>query len=321
MKLITFTVGNETHVGALSADTAVSLTHAAGGDPRFATMLDLIQAGPQALAHARELHDSVQADSVHRVEDITLLAPLPNPTRLHDCSLFIEHLQPAFRGLAKAMAAEADDPDAEYDRLVASGKFDMPDVFKHEVIYYNSDHTAISGPNELIVAPAETNRLDYELEFAAIVGTTGKDFTRETSGAAIFGYTILNDWSCRDLQSTVMASQLGPSRGKDFDRSNTLGPCIVTPDELGSPYELEMSARVNGETWSHGFSSTMTHSFEDAIRHFSLGRTVLAGDVIGSGTVLSGSPIEIGRRLEDGDEVELEVQGIGVLRNRVKLPY
>src|SRR5690606_33793524 len=116
----------------------------------------------------------------------------------------------------------------------------------------NADHTAVSGPGVVIGAPRETRQLDYELEFAAVIGRTGRDIGPEDAADAIFGYTIFNDWSCRDLQSTVMDSRLGPARGKDFDGSNTLGPCIVTADELASPYDLELTARVNGEVWSHG---------------------------------------------------------------------
>lgn len=323
MKLITFTVAGTTHTGALDGTgaRAVSFTQASGGDPRFTSMLDLVQAGGDVLEDAQALLDSHAANAVYDVDAIRLLAPLPNPVRLRDCSLFIEHLQPAFRGMARSLAAKAEDPEAEYERLVASGTFDTPAVFSEQVVYYIADHTAISGPGDLIVAPAETRQFDYELEFAAVIGRTVKDVSREEATGAIFGYTILNDWSCRDLQTTVMSSQLGPSRGKDFDGSNTLGPCIVTADELGSPYALKMSARVNGETWSEGSSHSMHHSFEDAVRHFTDGRTLYAGEVLGSGTVLSGSPVEIGKRLKDGDEIELEVQGIGVLRNRIQLPY
>lgn len=325
MKLITFHTGTatETHVGAIvSGDQhVVSLTTASDRDPRFATMLDLVRGGPAALADAAELVDLHPVGAVHDLADVTLTAPLPNPVRLRDCSLFIEHLQPAFRGMARRLASATADPEAEYERLVATGRYDTPEVFNREVIYYNADHTAVSGPGDLIVAPEETRQLDYELEFAAVLGRTSRDLDGADAAAAIFGYTIFNDWSCRDLQSTVMDSQLGPARGKDFDGSNTLGPCIVTADELSSPYELELTARVNGEIWSHGSSASMHHSFEQAIAHFSRGRTVYAGEVIGTGTVLSGSPVEIGKALKDGDEVELEVSGIGILRNRVQLSY
>lgn len=323
MKLITFTADGETHVGAIdgSGERAISLTRASAGDPRFGSMLDLIRSGRPALDAAAELVGLHPVDAAFDLQDVTLRAPLPNPVRLRDCSLFIEHLQPAFRGLARKLAAEADDPEAEYERLIATGRFDMPPVFAENVIYYTADHTAVSGPGDLIVAPSETRQLDYELEFAAVIGRTGKNVSAQDAGDYIFGYTIFNDWSCRDLQNVAMSSQLGPSRGKDFDGSNTLGPCIVTADEIGSPYGLEMSARVNGEQWSHGSSATMHHTFEDAIAHFSLNRTIHAGEVLGTGTVLSGSPVEIGKQLKDGDEVELDVAGIGVLRNRVQLPY
>lgn len=323
MKLITFTADNHTHVGAIdsSGQRAISLTRASEGDPRFGSMLDLVRSGRSALTDAAELLELHPVDAAFDLADVTLKAPLPNPVRLRDCSLFIEHLQPAFRGMARKLASAADDPEAELERLIATGRYDTPDVFSRQVIYYTADHTAVSGPGDVIVAPQETRQLDYELEFAAVIGQTTKDVEVGEAADVIFGYTILNDWSCRDLQSTVMDSQLGPSRGKDFDGSNTLGPCIVTPDELGSPYELELTARVNGEVWSHGSSSTMHHSFEDAVAHFSRGRTIYAGDVLGTGTVLSGSPVEIGKELKDGDEIELEVSGIGVLRNRVQLSY
>ncbi|YAK88379.1 fumarylacetoacetate hydrolase family protein [Paenarthrobacter nitroguajacolicus] len=321
MKLITYTHGGSTHVGAHAStgSTVVSFTQASGGDHRFASMLDLIQAGEEALEYARSLLDSPPDEAIHTLNDIVLGSPIPNPPRVRDCSLFIEHLQPAFLNMARIIAVNSDDPEAEYERLIATGNFERPKVFSEQIIYYVSDHTAISGPNELIIAPPETRQLDYELEFAAVVGKTVKDVGPQEAEKAIFGYTILNDWSCRDVQAVVMASQLGPARGKDFDGSNTLGPCIVTADEIGSPYGMDMAARVNGEEWSRGSTSAMHHTFADAITYLSSGRTIYAGEVIGSGTVLSGSPFEIGKRLKDGDEVELEVAGLGILRNRVQL--
>ena len=323
MKLITYTHGGSTHVGAHAntGSTVVSFTQASGGDPRFTSMLGLIQAGEKALDDARSLLDSPPKEAIHSFDEITLRPPLPNPPRVRDCSLFIEHLQPAFLNMARTIAAKSDDPEAEYERLIATGNFDLPKVFAEQVIYYISDHTAISGPDELIIAPPETRQLDYELEFAAVVGTTAKNVAPQDAEKAIFGYTILNDWSCRDVQGRVMSSQIGPARGKDFDGSNTLGPCIVTADEIGSPYGMTMTARVNGEEWSRGSTSTMHHTFADAITYLSSARTIYAGEVIGSGTVLSGSPFEIGKRLKNGDEIELEVAGIGILRNRIQLSY
>ncbi|SFB93462.1 2-keto-4-pentenoate hydratase/2-oxohepta-3-ene-1,7-dioic acid hydratase (catechol pathway) [Nocardioides terrae] len=325
MKLFTFKApsssGNGVHVGALDAtgSTAVSFTRASRGDARFASMLALVRAGSAILDEAQSILDSHPADAAYDLAEVTLLAPLPDPPRFRDCSLFIEHLAPAFLGMARTLAAAAEDPDAEYERLVATGDFGRPAVFAERVIYYNADHLSVSGPGDEIVAPPDTHHVDYELEIAAVVGTTGRNLTAADAGAAIFGYTIFNDWSCRDLQTEVMASRLGPARGKDFDGANTVGPWIVTADELGDPYQLKMSARVNGETWSDGSSASIEHTFEDAVAYLSRGRTIHAGELLGSGTVLSGSPIEIGKRLKDGDEVELEVEGIGVLRNRLRL--
>ena len=131
----------------------------------------------------------------------------------------------------------------------------------------------------------------------------------------IFGYTIFNDWSARDVQIAVMSANLGPGEGKDF--ANGLGPCIATPDEFADPYALAMTAHVNGELWSQGSTGTMHHSFEDAIVQFSRERTLHAGEVLGSGTVLSGCGFELDRRLAEGDVVELAVEGIGTLRNRI----
>lgn len=324
MKLITFCTADDDHrrLGALTGDghTAVDLTAASGGKAAFASMLALIRSGPEALDEARRLVAAGLSRTVVDLAAITLEAPLPDPVRLRDCSLFIEHLQPALRGVARAVASDAEDPDAEYARLIATGRFDMPEVFSREVVYYNADHTAISGPDEVIVAPRETRRLDYELEFAAVIGLGGRDLTPTFGDGTIFGYTMFNDWSCRDLQAAAMESQLGPSRGKDFDRSNTLGPYIVTADEV-DPYGMELTASVNGEVWSRGNSSTMHHTFEAAISHFSRERTMYPGEVYGTGTVLSGSPIEIGRALADGDVVEIEADALGILRNIVDLGY
>ena len=113
-----------------------------------------------------------------------------------------------------------------------------------------------------------------------------------------------------------MAGQLGPAKGKDFDTGNVFGPWIVTADELGDPYQLQMTARVNGEVWGGGSSSAMHHRFEDLIAFISQSETLHAGEIIGSGTVGTGCGLELGRFLQSGDVVELEIERIGVLRNR-----
>ena len=127
--------------------------------------------------------------------------------------------------------------------------------------------------------------------------------------------------SARDVQAQDMRSQSGlGGRSKDFDTGNVLGPCLVTADEFADPYNLAMVARVNGEEWSRGNTGQMDHRFEDVLAHVSRNQTVHPGEVFGSGTVPSGCGLEHNRFLEDGDVIELEVEGIGVLRNRIGKP-
>jgi fumarylacetoacetate (FAA) hydrolase len=150
------------------------------------------------------------------------------------------------------------------------------------------------------------NELDYELELAAVIGKDGQ----------IGGFTVMNDWSARDLQRPEMKIGLGPAKGKDF--ATSIGPVVVTPDELGD-LSLEMVARVNGEERSRGSSGTMHHSWAAIVEHAGRNTRLRPGDILGSGTVGTGCILEHGdgRWLERGDVVELEIEGIGVLRNRV----
>ena len=152
--------------------------------------------------------------------------------------------------------------------------------------------------------PDGLEELDYELELAAVIGAEGR----------IAGFTIMNDWSARDLQRAEMAVGLGPAKGKDF--ATSLGPVLVTVDELDGS-SAEMVARVNGEERSRGNARDMHHSWAAIVAHAARNTRLLPGDVLGSGTVGSGCILEAGdgRWLEPGDVVELEIEGIGVLRN------
>ncbi len=125
----------------------------------------------------------------------------------------------------------------------------------------------------------------------------------------------MNDFSARDIQRKEMSVRLGPAKGKDW--ATGLGPWLVTTDEIGDPYKLEMTARVNGEVWSRGNSSTIYWKFEQMIEFLTADDTIYAGDIIGSGTVGSGCGLELDRWVQPGDVIELEIENIGVLRNRV----
>ncbi|MCE9650105.1 MAG: fumarylacetoacetate hydrolase family protein [Parvibaculum sp.] len=320
MKLVTFRTekGGERLGALIDGDAAVlDLAEAGGGKPAFASMQALIDGGSGALGEANRLVDTAPRGAVSALSSVKLAAPLPRPVKMRDCSLFLEHMEAGMKKVARQMADADPNPEAKHAELMASGRFTLNPLFKKKVIYYNCDRLAVSGPGDEIVWPSDSGWMDYELEWACIVGKPGKDIAPDKAREHIFGYTIFNDWSARDTQLAVMECNLGPGAGKDFARSNGLGPCIATPDEFDDPYKLTMTARVNGEEWSRGTTGSMHHSFEDAVSQFSRDRELTPGEIIGSGTVLSGCGLELGRRLSGGDTVELEIEGIGILSNRV----
>jgi 2-keto-4-pentenoate hydratase/2-oxohepta-3-ene-1,7-dioic acid hydratase in catechol pathway len=318
MKLVTFADRNQHRLGALVGDGVLDLAAAASGSaPAFASMVALIEAGPDAWDAARALVAEADRKAMRSQTEVSLLAPLPRPTRLRDCSLMLEHMDVVLMQMARRAAAEENDSDAAYERLMASGKYSLNPTFKKQCVYYNADHTSVSGTGVDIVWPSYSDYIDFELEWACVIGRPAHDVGRERAADHIFGYTILNDWSARDVQMPLMYTMNGPGEGKDFPGSWGLGPCIVTPDEIGDPYDLVMTATINGEQWTRGNTGSMYHRFEDAIAQFSREKTILPGEVLGSGTVLGGCGFELGRSLSPGDVVELEVQNIGILRNRV----
>ena len=219
------------------------------------------------------------------LEEVRLLAPVRRPPSVRDFYAFEEHVRNA--------------------RAVTGRGEVMPEWYQLPVFYF-SNPAAIYGPNEEVPYPDGTEELDYELEVAAVIGADG----------AIGGFTVLNDWSARDLQRQEMRVGLGPAKGKDF--ATSLGPVVVTPDEFGD-LKLEMVARVNGEERSRGNLGDIHWSWEAIVEQAARNTELRPGDVIGSGTVGTGCILEHGdgRWLQPEDVVELEVEGIGVLRNRV----
>ena len=201
----------------------------------------------------------------------------------------------------------------------------VPEWYEVPVFYFSNPHSVI-GPDDTVAAPPGSAQLDYELEVAAVVGTDGHDLDPGDAEAHIAGFTIMNDWSARDLQRQEMAVGLGPAKGKDF--ATSLGPEMVTPDELadrraGKAYDLVMTARVNGREYSRGNLADLYWSFGEMLAHASRGTRLVAGDVIGSGTCGTGCILELSLVhgsdeypwLAPGDVVELEVERLGILRN------
>ena len=220
----------------------------------------------------------------YALDEVDLRPPVLYPPSVRDFYAFEQHVKTAraLRGLE-----------------VAQEWYEVP-------AFYFSNPAAIYGPEDEIPYPDGSNELDYELEAAVVIGKDGQ----------IGGFTIMNDWSARDLQRPEMKIGLGPSKGKDF--ATSLGPMVVTPDELGD-LKLEMVARVNGEERSRGNMGDMHHPWPKIVEHAARNTRLRAGDVLGSGTVGTGCILEHGdgRWLQPGDVVELEVEEIGVLRNVV----
>ena len=227
------------------------------------------------------------------VERPRLLAPL-RPRTLRDFLAFEGHLKGAYRALGRGIPPEW---------------YDVP-------AYYKGLPDTVIGPEEEIPWPSYTDKLDHELELAAVVGRPGRDIRKENALEHVFGWTIWNDVSARDVQTRELPIGMGPAKAKDWDGSNVLGPCIVTADELDGT-NVRMAVRVNGETWGEDTSASMRHTFADLIAYASRAQTLHAGEVLGSGTAAGGSGLELDRWLREGDVVELEVEGIGVLRNSI----
>jgi len=262
----------------------------------FQDMQAVIQAGAEAAA-------SAASPTPTHIAQVRFRAPL-RPTTLRDAYAFEQHVRTANSNRGREVPEE---------------------WYKFPVFYFTNPHN-VYGPNDEIPYPPRTNALDYELEIAAVIGRPGMDIKSRDAAAHIFGYTIFNDWSARDVQRLEMMVGLGPAKGKDF--ASSFGPYLVTPDEFtgkatekAGVYDLEMMARVNGETRSRGNFKDIHWSFGDILARASESVELKSGDVIGSGTVGSGCLLELTRAqgpwLQPGDVVELEIEGLGVLRNQV----
>ena len=284
MRLVTFRVtgSDRDRLGALLDDGVLDLT--AAGAP--ASLLELLREGELSMVRVRELVAGGRAD--HALDAVALRAPLTRPNSIRDFMLVEEHVRNSFGEVP-----------AEW--------YEIP-------VYWKGNCDAVLGPDDDVPWPRYTEKLDYELELGAVIGRPVRYATLDEAAASIAGFTIFNDWSARDIQFREMKVGLGPGLGKDF--ATSLGPCLTTADafEVAS---ARMSARVNGEVWSEGTLGAMRFSFPEVIAHLSEEQTLQPGDVLGSGTVGRGCGLELDRWIAPGDVVELEVEGIGTLRNRV----
>jgi 2-keto-4-pentenoate hydratase/2-oxohepta-3-ene-1,7-dioic acid hydratase in catechol pathway len=315
MKLLTFQLQGSEYLGALTDAGVVNLSAAAPEEIAFSSMQQFIEAGQPALDRA---YAALASNPITIPADqLAWLAPLPLPAQIRDCLGFEEHLKNAFESALKLSAMAADDPIKAEEELRASGRFAVPEVWYQQPLYYKANRFSVASSGTDILWPAYSEVMDFELEIACVIGKKGQDISSDNADSHIFGYTIFNDFSARDAQMLESPGMLGPAKGKDFDDSIVLGPVIVTRDELDDPYNLRMQARINGETWCDSNSNTIHWKFSDMIAHISKSETLYPGEVIGSGTVGLGCGLEHLRFLNDGDIVELEVEKIGVISNKV----
>ena len=325
MKLATFRSGGREKIGLVHSsnsrlfDLAKASDRDGQGNPAFASMLQLIDAGPAALDQARTLFDKSGKDESlsENVAGAQILAPIPEPRQMRDGMSFPLHILQAPRGQLK-LAARAKNDMAELARLNAEPLGELPEIYRKQPIYYITNRFSVRGTDTTVKWPRYSKVMDYELEFGIVTKNKGANIPASKAADHIFGYTIFNDFSARDAQRIEMEGRLGPAKGKSFDGGNVMGPWIVTPDEIGDPYKLKMEVRVNGKMRSQGVSDGMLFSFEEIIAHVTQDETLMPGEFIGSGTVGNGCGLEIGWYLEHGDAIELEVEKIGILKNKVE---
>ena len=306
------------HIGSMGDGTLVALAPAlaaVGCGESPATLIDVIEnwstlKGPIAQVEKKAMEKSLPEGTTFPEKSSMLLSPIPRPPSMRDGYAFRQHVEAARRNRGVPMIPE----------------FDLFPIF------YYTNHLAVSGPGKIAVEKLAREKLDFELESAIVIGKPGKNISAEKADEHIFGYLIMNDWSARHLQMEEMKLNLGPAKGKDF--STSLGPYLVTRDELaprrvpgpkGERFDLRMQCWVNGKQVSDGNMKDMTFTFAQILERVSYGVNVYPGEVIGSGTVgtgcfleLNGSKITDNQWLQPGDEVILEIDGLGRLVNTIE---
>ena len=308
MKLVTFERNGSEAIGAVTERGIVPF--GALVPELNVPMLELVRRSAALLPIARSvLAGPIPETAIVPAGEARLLAPIPRPPSMRDGYAFRQHVETARRNRGLPMIEE-------FDRFP---------------VFYFTNHQAVIGPGELRVGGRRLERLDFELEIAVVVGREVRNPAIAEADGAIFGYTIMNDFSARALQMEEMKLNLGPAKGKDF--ATAIGPWLVTPDELasrltpspaGNVFHAEMTAEVNGARVSRGDAADMNWTFAQILERAGDGVTLYPGDVIGSGTVgtgcfleLNGSKITHDQWLRPGDAISLSVEGLGTLSHRI----
>ena len=301
MKLLTYDTGSGPRCGVLRDDQVVDVTALLGADKTLRDLRALLELGDSPLDRVQDALASNIAAPTVPLDGVRLRAPVLQPPTLRDFMSYEDH-------------------------ATGHGARTLHEAWYRLPVFYFSNTLRIFGPEDEVPFPSATERLDYELELACVIGREGSDIAAVDALDYIAGFCILNDWSARDLQMDEMSVGLGPAKGKDA--ASSLGPWLVTTDEM-APYlrdgrlQVKCTARVNGDIWlDEGDGGAAYHGWGDYVERASKDSRIVPGDVLGSGTVSGGSipeaiarGIDTARYLQPGDVVEFEVEGIGTLRN------
>ncbi len=270
-----------------------------------AALTDLLGDDGEKLARAGEAAETNPA-SVHAAGTVKLLPPITRPPSIRDFYAFEQHVKAGRKSRGLEM---------------------LPEWYEIPVFYFTNP-SALSGDGDKVAVPPGCQKLDFEVEVAAVVGRRCSNLKVSEAGSHIAGYMILNDWSARDLQRKEMLVGLGPAKGKDF--ATSIGPCLVTADELAprakaKAFDLAITASVNGQEYTRANFADIYWSFPEMLSFASRGTNVMAGDILGSGTCGTGCISELALThgedkypwLKPGDRIEITVEGLGTLRNEI----
>lgn len=301
MKLATYDTGQGPRAGVLVGERILDVATLLGEPGGLRDVRALLELPNDPLGRLRTVLAAAPSTAGVPLASVRLWAPVLQPPTVRDFMVYEGH-------------------------ATAGGTRELSDAWYRLPIFYFSNPLCIAAPEDAVPYPSASEQLDYELEIGAVIGREGRNIAEADAWDYIAGFTIFNDWSCRDLQRDEMAARLGPAKGKDA--ATSLGPWLVTTDEL-APYRrdgrlhLRCTLRVNGVQWMEGDGGLMYHTWGAMIERASRDSRIVPGDVLGGGTVSGGSISEAirngypARFLQPGDVVEMDVEGIGILRNTI----
>jgi fumarylacetoacetate (FAA) hydrolase len=298
MRLVTYDVGTGPRAGIVVGERVLDAATVLGERRKLRDVRALLELPDDPLTRLKSALGSAEGAPL---ESVRLRAPILQPPTVRDFMAYEGHAS-------------------------AGGTRKLPEAWYRLPIFYFSNPLCIFGPDDAVPYPSASEQFDYELELAAVIGREGRNIAEADAFSYIAGFTIFNDWSCRDLQRDEMEARLGPAKGKDA--ASSLGPWVVTTDELlpflrDGRLDLSCWLKVNGVKWMENNARLMYHTWGAMIERASRDSRIVPADVIGAGTVTGGSIGEAirngypARYLEPGDVVEIEVEGIGILRNTI----